>query len=118
MEELSTIDIFKYKIIEKVGEGGFGEVFKVKEKQSETIYAAKVSLKSYDDESLLLISREVNILSRIIHPCIVRFIGFSSTNFHHESKPVIITEFLSNGTLQDIISLERRLLTKFEWNNT
>ena len=54
----------------------------------------------------------------IVHPSIIRFIGFSSTNFHHEPKPVIITEFLPNGSLYDILELERKSLIDFDWNST
>ena len=114
---LSTIDIKNYEIISKIGEGGFGEVYKVKEKQSGKLYAAKVSLKTIENSTILDISREVNILSKIIHPFVVKFIGYSSVDFHGEPKPVILTEYLQNGSLKEVLTLERQGLADFDWTD-
>ena len=121
MDLPNTIDLKDYTLLHKVGQGSFGEVYQVKHKKSGSIYAAKISFKPLDEnslESLRDLSREVNILSKIKCPSIIELIGFSSTNFHGEPKPVIITEYLSNGSLYDIILLERRSLSNFEWNST
>ena len=57
-------------------------------------------------------------MSKITHPFIVKFVGFSYTNFQGDSKPVILTEYLPNGSLDDVLTLERRSLATFEWTET
>ena len=115
MNQKSALDLTQFSQVSFIGNGGFGEVYKVQDKKSGDIFAAKISLTFIDEsseQSYRDLRREINILSRINHPSTVRFIGFSPTNFHGEKKPVIITEYLSNGSLDDILELERRGLCK------
>ena len=51
------------------------------------------------EDTILNLSREIDIISKINHPSILKFFGFSPFNFHKDEKPTIITEFYSNGTL-------------------
>ena len=53
-------------------------------------------------------------MSKIDHPNIVKFIGF---NFH-EDKPVIITEFVTNGSLSSILEQERNGFSPALWDDT
>ena len=117
----STLDLSQFEIIKKVGEGSFGEVFQVKEKKSDQILAAKVSLIPLSEASEDIIqnlSREVNIIVKLNNPSIVKFIGYSPIDFQKDPNPVIITEFLSNGSLEDILNLERGGLCKDNWDDT
>ena len=117
----SSFSLSQLEQVSFIGNGSFGEVFKVKNKHNGEVYAAKVSLRfmvESSDPAYRDLSREINILSRINHPSILKFIGFSPYNFHDEQKPVIVTEFLSNGSLYDIIELEKKGLCKDEWNDT
>ena len=121
MEISSTINIKEYKIQKRIGCGTFGDVFQVKHEKSREIYAAKIIKKSIQtdfNDRLRDLSREVNILSTIKHPSVVVFIGFSSVDFNNEKNPVIITEILPNGSLYDVLSLERKGLSNFNWNMT
>ncbi|KAK8847128.1 hypothetical protein M9Y10_019709 [Tritrichomonas musculus] len=90
----------------KIGEGSFAKVYLVREKKTGTIFAAKILKQIFDENDTVQItnlSREVNIISRINHPSVLKFILFSPINFKHKQKPVIITEFARNGTLKHII---------------
>lgn len=128
------------QLFEKVGNGAFGEVFRAKERNSGQILAVKISIESLMDKeeediidegtdestnekknikSLIRnLVREVNIMSKFNHPSIVKFIGFSPVDFSGGNRPVIITEFLSNGTLSNLINLERRGMSHEKWNDT
>ncbi|KAK8843097.1 hypothetical protein M9Y10_025288 [Tritrichomonas musculus] len=57
-------------------------------------------------------------MAKINHPCIVRFIGYSPNNFLNEDKPVIITELLTCGTLENVIESERKSLALPLWDAT
>lgn len=121
MKVADTFDLTQFKQISFIGNGSFGEVYKVEDTKSGELLAAKVSLRFLSestDQSFRDLKREVDILSRTCHPSILRFVGFSPLNFHGEEKPVIITEFLANGSLFDIIELEKKGLSNSAWNDT
>ena len=115
------LDLMRFKKMNKIGSGGFSEVFQIMERGSGKKYAAKISLKEVDLNShaeMLYISREVNILSKLVHPSILRFIGFCPHNFKKEPKPVLVTEYLTNGSLGQILELERAGRSPAGWDQT
>lgn len=118
-----SVDLQKYERKRLIGEGTFGVVYEVEDKNSKEVYAAKISKgeiyeslsKEIDTVDLI---REVMILSKVKHLGIMKFIGYSPVNFKGTPKPTIITEMLTNGTLSDIIELERKGLSLEQWNDT
>ena len=60
----------------------------------------------------------MDIISQISYPSILKFFHFSPVNFQNEPKPVIITEFLPKGTLQDIITYHNSRRNDNYWNDT
>ena len=117
------LDISRYKIISKIGEGGFSIVYRVKDITTGFFYAAKVSNFMIDEDTKdsqesIILFREVNLLSVLDHPCILKFIGYFQTNFEKDPVPTIITELATNGSLRDIIELENSGLSPKNWDNT
>ena len=69
-------------------------------------YIAKNWKKSLDDfrrKKIIDLYREVYIISKINHPSILKYIGFSKYNFKSDNKPVIIFEHISYGPLTLIL---------------
>ncbi len=64
----------KYQDLQKLGSGGFGEVFSCRRAQDGKIFARKVLLVA-DAEAQLRFQREVRILSKLDHPRIIKVIG-------------------------------------------
>lgn len=62
--------------------------------------------------------REVNIICKLNYPSIIKFIGFSLNDFEGNSKPVLITEYMPNGSLSDLIEQERRSICNPKYNFT
>lgn len=111
----------KYELQSKIGEGSFSYVYKIMDKKTSEIYAGKITkfeIYLYNENNIIDHYREVEIISKINHPCILRFIGYSPLNFDHNECPVIITEFVSNGTLKNALILERKGLSLDNWNST
>lgn len=68
----------------QISTGSFGKVYKVKHKKTGEIYAAKISQQAFEESNN-------NIISKLNHPAILKFICFSPLNFKRKPKPVIIT---------------------------
>lgn len=91
-----------YSIVECLGEGSFGQVFKVKHKLTGDERAMKIinkysSLLSEEDEENTL--KEIKILRMLDHPNIIKIYEFYNT----KRKLFIITELCTGGELFDRI---------------
>lgn len=123
MKDDNPFNIDQFELLEMVGKGQFGEVYKVKEKETDQVFAAKISLLNIDEESkqsaiMKDIKREIDISSKVNHPAIVRFVGFSPYDFDGCFNAVLITEFLSKGSLNQLIEAERKGCSHPKWNDT
>ena len=91
-----------YRILNKLGKGSFGSVFKVMHITTGIIRAMKVikkdSLSYQDDDQKFL--KEIEILIATDHPNIIKIYEyyFDDVNFY------LITEFVSGGELYDTIT--------------
>lgn len=62
------LDTSKFQVLNPIGQGSFGNVYRVKDVESNKIYAAKVlniSKRDYDENSqqILFLFREINIMA-------------------------------------------------------
>ena len=72
-----TVNLGDFEKLNLIGTGGFGSVYKVKEKSTGKLYAAKISNEMITSkEDMVEISREVNNLCKIGHPSILKLRGF------------------------------------------
>jgi len=96
----------KYEIINSLGEGSYGKVYKVKIKNTEKYRAMKVIKKRYqynpqEEEKII---KEIQILKKLDHPNIIRVFEF----FNTKSDFYIISELCEGGELFDrIIKLKK-----------
>ena len=105
------IDLTKFDKIALFGKRGFNKFYEVLEKNENTIYLLLESylpLNDFNENKIISLSREVNTLSQVTHPLILKFFGYSPVNFEGEPHPIIITEFPSNNTLKKIFKLEKK----------
>lgn len=108
------IDIREYSIGLELGSGGCGTVFQAINKETNQVFAAKrisIHFQNFEND-LRLIKREINILSQLIHPSIVKFFGFSPIDLS-QNEGYIIMEYWPNGSLQNIIK-EKEALTQYQ----
>ena len=64
------------------------------------------------------LKKELNDIYKLKHPCLLKFYGYSLIDFKKQPKPVIITEYFSNGSLSNILELERNQLPIEGWSFT
>ncbi|KAK8880351.1 hypothetical protein M9Y10_003018 [Tritrichomonas musculus] len=115
------IDLNNYTLLKKIGDGGFADVYKVKDKETSEIFAAKVFLHNIEDTSeveKIQLKREIEIMNRMNHPSIIKIIGYSKYDFKGEEKPTIIMEFAKNDSLSRLLEMERSGLSPQGWNST
>jgi eukaryotic-like serine/threonine-protein kinase len=112
-----------YEIVDVLGDGGMGKVFRVRHLISDRIEAMKVLLaaSSANQETLDRFTREIRVLAALNHPNI----AVLHTAFHHEEQLVMIMEYVEGTdlrralaagiTLDQTVAYTRQLLTALEY---
>lgn len=92
---------------EKLGEGSFGTVYIAK-----NIVDNIHSKDGFNGHQQMLFLRESLKLNKLSHPSILKFKGVNFQSFTNPNllQPVIITEYLSHGSLKDNLNKEKRSL--------
>ena len=102
----------KYKMVQRLGEGGFGTVYKVKKRSSGTFYAAKVveavSRYIHCPRTGEKLPEEIYILKGLKHDNILKYVE----HFHGDGVWVIVMEYLSG--YEDLYEYMRRKDKNFD----
>ena len=97
------IDYRKYKVIEQLGKGGFGRVYKVMNENK--FYAIKeVNLEDESKESIAEVKKEAEILSKFDNEYIIKYFGSSINN----DKFYIIMEYVDGKDLRNILNEHKK----------
>nr|GFA49126.1 L-type lectin-domain containing receptor kinase IX.1-like [Tanacetum cinerariifolium] len=91
---------------EKLGEGGFGGVYKGFLKDSNTFVAVKRVSKS-SKQGIKEYASEVRIISRLRHRNLVQLIGWC----HQKGELMLVYEYMENGSLDSHLFKAKSLLT-------
>jgi len=95
--------ISHYKIIEKLGEGGMGVVYKAEDTKLERTVALKfLSLASIGDEEKKRFKREAKAAASLNHPNIATIHAIDEA----EDQTFIAMEFIEGKSLQDIVGAQ------------
>ena len=96
----SNNSLSNYEIISKIGNGGFGYVYKVKYKLNNKIYAMK-GISKYGDEIIVKYNkREIELLNQLDHPNIIKYYS----NFEDDKNIYLILECMEHGSLRNFMS--------------
>ena len=97
-----------FRIIDQLGQGGYGSVFLVEEISTGNQYAAKIMKKMKDRSQEKKLIRECEILVNTKYPAIISLHGISLTGFSDfKNKPVIFTKYMVNKSLDDRIYMSK-----------
>lgn len=119
LSHLLNLEDFEKK--EKLGQATDSESFKLIEKKSGLEYVGKTSLNEFitdDYKSIIKLSYDVNKLTKIDHHSFVKFIGYSPIDFVNDYRPVIVTRYVQNYTLESMIQMEGEKKAPKSWNMT
>ncbi|EEF44096.1 kinase, putative [Ricinus communis] len=92
---------------EKLGEGGFGAVYKGFLREFMNSYVAVKRISKGSKQGMKEYASEVKIISRLRHRNLVQLIGWC----HEEKKLLLVYEFMPNGSLDSHLFKQDSLLT-------
>ncbi len=94
-----------YRVLERIGKGGMGEVFKVADTEGNLFALKRLPRELVSEEGLSRFKREALAASSLEHRNIVRFIEL----VEHEGRPHILMEHLEGRTLKYYLKDEEPL---------
>ena len=90
----------EFDLIELIGQGNYGRVYKVLHKKTSKIYAAKISNKGINNE-IESFKKEINVLKQCNSPYIVHYYN----SYIKNNKIWIILEYCDGGALLELIKI-------------
>lgn len=99
----------KYEIIEWLGGGRFGDVFRAYDTIIESEFALKISRMRKED--IVMLKDEAKLLASLNHPNIVRFYNIDII----DNKFVLVMEYIKGNVLRDIIKKGGIAINQATW---
>lgn len=90
----------RFKRLEKIGEGSFGDVFKALDQETNEIVAIKIINLEDAEEEIEDIREEITMLSECSSPYVTRYI----TSYTNGPELCIVMEMVSGGSVHDLLS--------------
>lgn len=99
-DQLLVADIQDYRLLRKIGSGGFGVVYFAWHKPTRRIAALKLTKEAIKKDAQLIkrFKREIAIMQNLAHPNLVRLYDEGITE---EGQYYFVSEFLRSGSLGD-----------------
>ena len=104
----------RYEILEKIGTGGMGNVFKAHDRKLDRIVAIKVLKLEYNEDNNFIrkFKRESLAAASISHPNVVSIYDVGTEKIDDKEVHYIVMEYIDGKTLKDLINDEGRLSEK------
>lgn len=93
-----------YKVIESIGNGSFGFVYKIEKESDKSIWALKTLPSNFpSSEQLQSFQNESTMAVKVSHENAVNYIFVHDGNAYPQLPPYIIMEYCNGGTIQKLI---------------
>ena len=114
IEEISGDPFLDYEVLNSIGEGSFGKVYKIRNKKSSELFAMKEINKNsrFCKEEENQLKNEINILMKLDHQNILKVYEY----YNNKIKIYIISELCTGGELFDMITLVKHFSEKVSAN--
>jgi eukaryotic-like serine/threonine-protein kinase len=106
---IGSVLVDRYEIIEVIGEGGMGVVYKAKHALMDRTVAIKMLHEDYasNPNALKRFEQEAKAVSSLNHPNILGVYDFGT---NEKGQPFLVTEFLVGESLESILNSKGRLI--------
>eukprot|EP00913_Durusdinium_trenchii_P005664 g5282.t1 len=97
----------RFRLLDELGKGGMGSVFRARDEADDTIVAVKVmrAEASQSTESLSRFRREAQVLTDVNNPHVTNLIEFNE----EDGIPYLVMEFVAGRSLQKLLEHEKKL---------
>lgn len=104
----------RYEILEKIGTGGMGDVYKAHDRKLDRVVAIKILKREFNDDNNFIrkFKRESLAAASISHPNIVSIYDVGSEESEYDKTHYIVMEYIDGKTLKEVINEEGRLNEK------
>ena len=96
-----------FEVLEQLGEGSYGSVYKALHKQSGNIVALKIVPIAGEAESL---KKEISILKACQCEHIVKYYGSYYQDLHGDKKLWLVMEYCAAGSVIDLLRITKKTL--------
>lgn len=95
----------EYLIEKFIGNGAFGNVFKIRRLSDDTEWALKTIIQSFtNEENLIAFKNEINLATKVNDDNVIRYLFANDGEIISELPPYVIMEYANNGTLKNFIN--------------
>ena len=97
----------EYEVIEFLGAGSFGNVYKIKNKSTSDLWALKAIQTPFADQIIVkAFINEGNLATKVFHENVIRYMFFHDGARYPNLPPYVIMDLASGGTLQQLIDTQ------------
>jgi eukaryotic-like serine/threonine-protein kinase len=104
----------EYEVIEPIGGGSFGVVYKVRDSAGNTFALKTFTTAWLDPNGVKALMNEGQLATEISHENVVRVFYFHDGNQHLKLPPYMLMEYADGGTLQQILDQHRQAKSQFD----
>ncbi|KAA0229788.1 serine/threonine protein kinase [candidate division KSB1 bacterium] len=99
----------EYQVSEFIGNGSFGNVYKITRQADNNVFALKtLQTPLGDNTELKAFLNEGNLAMSVSHQNVIKYLYFHDGSKYNQLPPYIIMEFASSGTLAKLVESKRK----------
>lgn len=100
----------KYELLNELGKGSYGAVYKARDLRSSELVAIKVISLTEGEEGYEEIRGEIEMLQQCSHPNVVRYLG----SYQGEEYLWIVMEYCGGGSVSDLMNVAEEPLEEYQ----
>ncbi|MDR3617424.1 MAG: serine/threonine-protein kinase [Candidatus Obscuribacterales bacterium] len=101
-----TVVAGRYKVVQKIGEGGMAVVYRIEQIFLREIMALKVLTTGLSDTAIVRFQKEAQVCRKLDHPNLIRVFDFALLE---NESPYLVMEFINGESLADILKRQGQL---------
>jgi serine/threonine protein kinase len=114
-----VVTLSDFTLAKEIGRGAFGVIHLSEDPRTQKPVAVKIISVDATDDERRLYEREVTVLASVDHYCVLSLRGYSFAGTEADpALPAIVTDYMSGGSLQEMLNQELREQAPAAWDDT